>query len=119
MTKTILFLFLLVVSAEARSDQIIELHRSDDIADIELLDRELTQLVAKVRQCAAAGLAPASDCYCYYPSKLESTRAVYRHVLDRHPEWMDQSVIWWDESRSYSSNLHLRGLKQHIEQPCS
>ncbi|MBT4162054.1 MAG: hypothetical protein HOC70_13230 [Gammaproteobacteria bacterium] len=119
MIKTILFFILVVVSTEARSDQTIELHRTNDIADIELLDRELTQLVAKVRQCAAAGLAPASDCYCYYPTKLESTRVVYHQVLERHPEWLDRSVLWWDQSRSFTSNLRLRGLKQHIEEPCS
>ena len=119
MFKVILLLILIAVPVEVCSDQTVELHRSSDIADIELLDRELTRLVAKVRQCAAAGLAPASECYCYYPSKLESTREVYREVIDRHPDWVDRSLLWWDESRSFMSSLHLRGLKTHMEQPCS
>lgn len=117
--QAIPFFLLLLVPAQALSESTIELHRSADIADIERLDEELTRLVAKVRQCAAAGLAPVSDCYCVYPSKLEATRRVYSHLLDKHPEWEDRSVLWWNEDRSYTSNLHLRGLRDKIEQPCS
>ena len=116
----LLLIFLLFVPPQALTgQQSLELHVSSDIADIERLDQEVSQLIAKVRQCAAAGLAPASECYCMYPSKLESTRKVYSNLLDKHPDWEGQSLLWWSEDRSFSSNLHLRGLRDRIEQPCT
>ena len=119
MQRTILLFFLLITSVSAAGNETIELRTSSEIADIQLLDRQVEQLVAKVRQCAAAGLAPASDCYCYYPEKLASTRQVFRAVVSKHPDWADGSVLWRTDERSLSSSLYMRGIRQQIEQPCS
>jgi len=121
MNKSLLLLiFLLFVSPQALTEEpLLELHASSDIADIERLDQEVSRLIAKVRQCAAAGLAPASECYCLYPAKLESTREVYSSLLDKHPHWEDHSLRWRNEDRALTSNLHLRGLRSRIEQPCT
>lgn len=116
----LLLIFLLFVPPQALTgQQSLELHVSNDIADIERLDQEVSQLIAKVRQCAAAGLAPASECFCMYPAKLEATREVYSSLLDKHPHWIDLSLHWRSEDRSLTSNLHLRGLRDRIEQPCT
>lgn len=124
MIRLIQFFILAVACAQAHpvsalGERTIELHTSSEIADIELLDQQVEQLVAKVRQCAAVGLAPASDCYCYYPGKLESTRQAYEDVVSKHPSWADGSVRWWTDDGSFSSSLYLRGIRQQIEQPCT
>ena len=119
MRQLILFSFLVVSSGEALSDRTVELHKVSEITDIEVLDQEVEQLVAKVRQCVAAGLAPASDCYCQYPSRLAATREAYHRVADKYPNWTDGSVRWWNEDRAFSSNLYLRWIRQQLEQPCS
>ena len=118
MRQLILLFSLVVACAEARTDRTIELHKVSEIADIEVLDQEVEQLVAKVRQCAAAGLAPASDCYCQYPGKLAATKHAYDRVANKYPNWTDGSVRWWGEGKAFSSNLYLRGIRQQLEQPC-
>lgn len=94
----------------------IELMHPADIADIEKLDREVSQLFAKVKQCAAAGLAPVTECFCYYPGKLASARDTYESVLAKHPDWEDRSVRWRDEP--YIANFHMAGLRPHMEHSC-
>ncbi|MBT6892952.1 MAG: hypothetical protein HOA25_15745 [Gammaproteobacteria bacterium] len=96
----------------------LELMEATDIRDIERLDYEVVRLNAKIKQCAAAGLAPAIECHCFYPNKLESAINVYQTVLKKHPEWENRAVLWWDSTRTRPSNLHLGGLKLTIEKPC-
>jgi hypothetical protein len=96
----------------------LELMEPTDIRDIERLDYEVVRLNAKIRQCAAAGLAPAIECHCFYPNKLASAINVYQTVLEKHPDWENRAVLWWDSARTMPSNLHLGGLKLTIEKPC-
>jgi hypothetical protein len=119
--KVLMFLVLLVVpGAGAASPKTpIELMNPADIADIEKLDRKVDRLIAKVRQCEAAGLAPSSQCICYYPGKFASAKSLYHSVLEKHPEWEGRAVLWWDNTRSYPSNIHLGGLRNQFEQSCS
>ena len=119
MRRLFVLLFLLVASSAARTDRTIEIHEVSEISDIAFLDKELEQMVAKVRQCAAAGLASASDCYCQYPGKLAAIRKAYDRVAKKYPDWTDGSIRWWDKGSSFSSNLYLRGVRQQLEQPCS
>jgi len=96
----------------------LQLMEPTDIRDIERLDYEVVRLNAKIRQCAAAGLAPAMECHCFYPSKLASAINVYQTVLEKHPDWENRAVLWWDSAGAMPSNLHLGGLKLTIEKPC-
>ncbi|MFP6805151.1 MAG: hypothetical protein VCA12_18710 [Pseudomonadales bacterium] len=96
----------------------LELMEPTDIRDIERLDYEVVRLNAKIKQCAAAGLAPATECHCFYPNKLASAINVYQTVLEKHPGWENRAVLWWDSARTMPSNLHLGGLKLTIEKPC-
>ena len=96
----------------------LELMEPTDIQDIERLDYEVVRLNAKIKQCAAAGLAPAIECHCFYPNKLASAINVYQTVLEKHPDWENRAVLWWDSARTMPSNLHLGGLKLTIEKPC-
>ena len=96
----------------------LELMEATDIQDIERLDYEVVRLNAKIKQCAAAGLAPAIECHCFYPNKLASAINVYQTVLEKHPDWENRAVLWWDSARTMPSNLHLGGLKLTIEKPC-
>ena len=115
----LIVLVLCPVLLDASSARPIELMKANDIADVKQLDVEVERLAAKVRQCAAAGLAPATECHCQYPSKLASAKNAYQSVIQKHPEWEDQTVLWWDQARSYPSNLHFRGLRAQFESPCS
>ena len=101
------------------SDGTIEISEVSEISDIVVLDQELEQMVVKVRQCAEAGLASASDCYCQYPAKLAAIRKAYNRVARKYPSWTEGSIRWWDEGRSFSSNLYLRGVGQQLARPCS
>jgi hypothetical protein len=96
----------------------IEIMRTSDIQDIERLDYEVDRLNAKIKQCAAAGLAPAIECHCHYPDKLASAIDAYQSVLEKHPGWENRAVLWWDSARTTPSNLHMGGLKLTIETPC-
>jgi hypothetical protein len=96
----------------------LELMELNDIRDIERLDYEVVRLNAKIKQCAAAGLAPAIDCHCFYPNKLASAIYVYQTVLEKHPDWENRAVLWWDSARTIPSNLHMGGLKLTIEKSC-
>ncbi|MEO2183007.1 MAG: hypothetical protein ABGY43_11965 [bacterium] len=96
----------------------LELMEPTDIRDIERLDYEVVRLNAKIKQCAAAGLAPAIECHCFYPNKLASAINVYQTVLEKHPDWENRAVLWWDSARTMPSNLHLGGLKLTIEKSC-
>lgn len=96
----------------------ITLESNDEIRVARDLDRKVDNLISKVKQCAAAGLAPAAECHCYYPSKLDSALSSYESMLERHPEWEDRTLLWWDEKRNYPSNLHLRGLRVRFAEPC-
>ena len=113
------FLILVVATAEVLSGQTIDIHKVSEIKDIEVLDQELDQLVSKVRQCAAAGMSPASDCYCQYPAKLAAARATYKRLENKYPRWMGNSVRWRNDMEALSSNLYLRGIRQQLNQPCS
>jgi len=119
MRQIILFFVLAVASAEVLSGRTIDIHKLSEIKDIAVLYQKVNQLVSKVRQCAAAGMAPASDCYCQYPSKLAATRTAYERVEKKYPSWMDNSVRWRGEEEIFSSNLYLRGIRQQLNQPCS
>lgn len=112
-------LMLLVFPIGASASPPIALNSDDEIQVIEQLDGRVEQLVAKIRQCAAAGLAPASECHCYYPEKLESARQAYQQVVNRHPEWEGRAVLWWEDSAPRPSNLHMGGLKNRISRPCT
>ena len=96
----------------------LELMERNDIQDIERLDVEVDRLNAKIKQCAAAGLAPALECHCFYPDKLASAIVVYQSVLEKHPDWENRAVLWWDSERTVPSNLHMGGLKLTIEKTC-
>lgn len=96
----------------------LELMERNDIQDIERLDVEVDRLNAKIKQCAAAGLAPALECHCFYPDKLASAIVVYQSVLEKHPDWENRAVLWWDSERTVPSNLHMGGLKLTIEKSC-
>lgn len=109
-------LFLLTLSDQLAAST-IQLDSAGDIRDIEQLDYEVDRLVAKVRQCAAAGLAPVNECFCYYPEKLASARSAFQKLLIKHPDWEDQAIRWPDDRSA--SQLHLRGLKQRIQRPCA
>ncbi len=113
------FFILAIATAEVLSGQTIDIHKVSEIKDIEVLDQELDQLVSKVRQCAAAGMAPASDCYCQYPTKLAAARATYKRLENKYPRWMGNSVRWRNDMEALSSNLYLRGIRQQLNQPCS
>ena len=106
-------------SALAASEEAITLERTEEIRVAKELDRRVDGLIAKVRQCAAAGLAPAAECHCYYPSKLDATLNSYEAMLARHPDWEDRTLLWWEDNRAYPSNLQLRGLKVRLSRPCS
>jgi hypothetical protein len=110
--RTLLILILLAgVPGAAASTLVLE--KAGDIRDIEQLDTEVDRLVSKVRQCAAAGLAPVSQCFCYYPAKLASTRVAYYKVLIKHPHWEDRAIRW--QYNTSSAELHLGGLKKRIQ----
>ena len=96
----------------------LELMESTDIEDIERLDYEFVRLNAKIRQCTAAGLAPAIECHCFYPDKLASVIDVYQTVVEKHPDWENRVVLWWDSARTIPSNLHMGGLKLKIKKSC-
>ncbi len=97
----------------------VELVRDSDIEDARKLGVEVDRLTAKVRQCAAAGLALPSKCYCYYPNRLASAKGLYQRVLAKHPDWENRAVLWWNRDRTYPSNLHFGGLKVQFSQNCS
>lgn len=96
----------------------LELMKPSDIRDIERLDYEVVRLTAKIKQCAAVGLAPATECHCFYPKKLASAINVYQTVLEKHPDWENRAVLWWDNDRTIPSNLHMGGLRLTIEKSC-
>ena len=118
--KILVFLILLALPATGgtSSKMPIELMKASDIADIEQLDKKVDRLIAKVKQCEAAGLAPAKNCYCFYANKFASAKSLYHSVLAKHPEWAGRAVLWWDDSRSFPSNIHLGGLQNQFEQTC-
>lgn len=113
------FIVLLALPVLTRAAPPVALNDDEEIRMIEQLDGQVDQLIAKVRQCAAAGLAPASECHCYYPGKLKSARRAYRQVLSRHPEWEDRAILWWYSGDQGPSNLHMGGLKNQIGRPCT
>lgn len=115
----LLIVALMVVTPAMASSPTVELEDAGDIEAARELDDKLDQLIAKVRQCAAAGLAPADQCYCQYPSKLNAARSTYEEMLDRNPNWEDSTLLWWEGNRPYPSNLQMRGLKVRFAQPCS
>lgn len=123
--RKILGLFLLchllmtALLAQGAPHHPIELLDENEIHDIEALDTAVNQLSAKMRQCVAAGLAPATQCHCLYPRKLASAKAAYFDLLAKYPNWAGRAVLWWDLSGAYSSNLHMGGLKHTIGQPCN
>ena len=112
-------LMLLLLVALPATAATLELRDQDEIAAARALDQSMDGLVAKVRQCAAAGLAPAAECHCYYPAKLDSARSLYREVIDRHPEWEDRTLLWWEDGRASPSNVQMRGAKIRFATPCS
>ena len=116
MVRMIVGILMLVFTMEVQAS-VLMLSSEGDIRDIEMLDSEVDRLVAKVRQCAAAGLAPVSDCFCYYPAKLASARSAFNRVLVKHPDWEDRSIRWRDNRQP--DQLHLGGLKKRIQQPCT
>ena len=118
--KVIVFslLMLIPLASGGTSGFPLELMEPIDIRDIERLDYEVERLNAKIKQCVAAGLAPAIECHCFYPKKLESAISVYQTVLKKHPDWENRAVLWWDSTRTTPSKLHLGGLKLTIEKPC-
>jgi hypothetical protein len=96
----------------------LELMDPTDIQDIERLDYEVVRLNAKINQCAAAGLAPAIECHCFYPHKLASAINVYQTLLEKHPNWENRRVLWWNSTGTIASNLHMASLKLIIKKPC-
>ena len=106
-------------SADELSVKPVELIRHSDIEDVRKLGVEVDRLTAKVRQCAAAGLASPSKCHCYYPARLASAKGLYQRVLAKHPDWENRAVLWWNRERTYPSNLHFGGLKVQFSQSCS
>ena len=96
----------------------LELMEAADIRDIERLDYEVVRLSAKIKQCAAAGLAPAIECHCFYPGKLTSAINTYHTVIEKHPDWENRTLLWWNSSRTIPSNLDMGGLKLTIEESC-
>jgi hypothetical protein len=118
--KVIVFSLLMLLSLVSSGAPAfpIEIIGTSDIQDIERLDYEVDRLNAKIKQCAAAGLAPAVECHCRYPNKLASAIDVYQSVLEKHPDWENRAVLWWDSARTIPSNLHMGGLKLTIEKSC-
>lgn len=118
--KVVLFSLLMSISLSAigQSGLPLQLVEPTDIKDIERLDYEVVRLNAKVRQCVAAGLAPVTECHCFYPGKLAAAINLYRTVVEKHPEWENRAVLWWDSARSIPSNLHMGGLRRTIERSC-
>lgn len=112
-----LLMFIPLVSSGAPAFP-LELMERNDIQDIERLDYEVDRLNSKIKQCAAAGLAPALECHCFYPNKLASAIVAYQSVLEKHPDWENRVVLWWDSEKTIPSNLHMGGLKLTIEKSC-
>ena len=118
--KKLVFVFVFLLhSSTSFSDRTIDVHEVSEILDVTRLDMELEQMVSKVRQCAAVGLASASDCYCHYPARLDAVRQAYDRLAEKYPNWMDRSIRWWNEGSDFSSNLYLRGIRQRLSRPCS
>ena len=118
--KVVLFSLLMFVSlvSSGQSEFPLQLMEPTDIKDIERLDYEVVRLSAKIKQCAAAGLAPAIECHCFYPGKLTSAINTYHTVIAKHPDWENRTLLWWNSSRTIPSNLDMRGLKLTIEESC-
>jgi hypothetical protein len=112
-------LLLIPIFVDASSSRPLELMAAGDIEDIQTLGVEVDRLVAKIKQCAAAGLAPATQCHCYYPGKLGRAKSTFQSILAKHPEWEDRAVLWWDDTRTNPSNLHMGGVRAQFEQPCT
>ena len=119
MGRLVFFLALSLQSSGSLSDRTIEISDISEISDVARLDMELEQMVSKVRQCAAVGLASASNCYCKYPAKLDAVREAYDTLAKKYPNWRDRTIRWWDEGSAFSSNLYLRGVRQRLSEPCS
>ena len=96
-----------------RQGFLFELMEAADIRDIERLDYEVVRLSAKIKQCAAAGLAPAIECHCFYPDKLTSALNLYRAVLEKHPDWENRAVLWWDSATTHTLEPSSGRLKTH------
>ncbi len=114
-------LFLLVsnqVDAEVVSKHPLALHHSSELKEIEALDREVDQLLTKIEQCAVSELAPAGQCHCQYPGKLASVRVAITSLLEKHPDWGDRALLWWDRQTPYASSLHLGSVQNQLAQPC-
>ena len=118
--KVVLFSLLMFVSlvSSGQSEFPLQLMEPTDIKDIERLDYEVVRLSAKIKQCAAAGLAPAIECHCFYPGKLTSAINIYHTVIEKHPDWENRALLWWNSSRTIPSNLDMGGLKLTIEESC-
>ena len=118
--KVIVFSLLMFIPLVSSGTPVfpLELMEPTDIVDIERLDYEVVRLNAKIRQCAAAGLAPEIECQCFYPDKLASVIDVYQTVVEKHPDWENRVVLWWDSARTIPSNLHMGGLKLKIKKSC-
>jgi hypothetical protein len=119
MKVIVLSLLMYVALAFGETSEIpLELMEAADIRDIERLDYEVVRLSAKIKQCAAAGLAPATECHCFYPGKLTSAINVYHTVIEKHPDWENRALFWWNSAKTIPSNLDMGGLKLTIEESC-
>lgn len=115
-----LLILLMILPVKAASDSLtpIQLTARQEIADIEELDAAVDQLNNKMRQCAAAGLAPLPECHCRYPRKLALTKTALNRVLNKYPQWQNRAVLWWNTHGTRPSNLHLGGVGTRIGLPC-
>jgi hypothetical protein len=123
--RKLVCLFFLLVSiqgvalADDSAKHPLALRQSSDLREVQALDREVDQLLTKIQQCAVAELAPAGQCHCQYPSKLASVKNSINRLLEKHPDWDDRALLWWDRQTTYASSLHLGGVQRQLDEPCN
>lgn len=106
------------VSLETASQHPLAIHRHSDLNEIRALDQEVDDLLVKIEQCQVAELAPRGQCHCQYPGRLNAVRHAINQILEKHPEWRNRALLWWDRREVYASSLHLGGLQRQLDQPC-
>ncbi len=116
----------LLVSNQVGADDVVNtskhplaLHYTPELSEVKALDREVDQLLTKIRQCAVAELAPVGQCHCQYPNKLASVKQSINDLLEKHPDWDDRALLWWDRQTPYASSIHIGGVQRQLDQPCN
>lgn len=113
---------LLLMFSQVFADQDVQhplaIHRHSDMDEIRALDEQVDHLLVKIEQCQVAELAPIGQCHCQYPTKLNSVKQAMNRLLEKHPDWSNRALLWWDQRQTYASSLHLGGVQRQLDQPC-